>query len=220
MNHARILAAVHTFPGANETLARHWPLWQRAGFARLVAIGTTGGGCVYPPGAEHVEIGADRYIAGDHLPRRLLDTARWCLAQTEWDFACLLEYDCPLFRPLPALLPGFTGLYAGCRPPGCDCAFFFHWPFIADRPTWEQIITVGEKQLARGDLQMGSPDTFLGKVIEVGQIPCHLFAFPGYTQNSIREKKHVIEAREAFRAGAVSIHGIKSAAVLAEVMAP
>lgn len=212
-----MILAIHTYPGANKDLSFHWPFFRRAGFERIIVVGTHGGGCHIPPGAEYVEIGDNKHVAGDHLPRRLVDTAEWCLrCGGGWDQLCIAEYDCVFFRPLPKLDPGFHGHLAGGQLPGCKSTFFYHFPYIADRASWETFVKGGRELLAAGEIEQGTPDAFLALTIERYGIAHHFHSFKSYSRNTIHasfgpgQPDFIPEARQAVRDGAVVCHGIKT----------
>lgn len=215
-----VLLLVQSYPGANAIVARHWPHYAASGATRIVGIGTTDGGCRWPKGAESVEIGENLYICREHLPRRLIETFRYGLEHPGWDRCAVIEYDTCFFRRLPENLPpGLTTQLTGFQAPGSTCTRFYHNPWIADRDTAERILLCGLEMIAFGDIQGGSPDTFLGRMCEKYSIPTDVTSLQYYSQNCIHPgSQWVQDARRARLAGAHVIHGIKDASVLRDIL--
>ena len=212
-----MICAIQTYPGANRDLMVHWSGFRTlAQFSPIVIVGTVGGGCWVPNGALYVEIGANRHVAGDHLPRRLVDTAAHLLTIPGWEWGACAEYDVAFFRPFPELAKGFHGHLAGGQLPGCKSTFFYHFPMVADRETWERFVVGGRELLAAGETEGGTPDAFAALVLERYSIPHHFNSFKSYSRNTVHfsfrpgESDFSLEARQAVRDGCVSVHGLKT----------
>lgn len=216
----KLLLAIHGYPGANATVVRHWPLYMKAGADEIFGISTLGGGCVWPDFIRSMEIGENRYMDGksDHLCRRLLDTLEGFLP-LEWDRLCIVEYDAVFFHSLPRdLPPGIIAHLSGGTPAGCTCSQFFHCPWIFDRESAKRAIEVGRKMIADGDIQLGSPDCFLGRMQDRSEIRITDCPFPVYSRNSLDIPWQLEEAKQAVKAGAFMIHGVKNEAQLAALI--
>lgn len=215
----QLLLAVHSYPGANAAVARHFPYYEKAGADQILGIGTEGGGCVWPAVIPTADIGTNRYMDGksDHLCRRFIATIEECFANgMEWDHLCIIEYDALFFHALPRDMPaGITAHRAGGTPPGCTCTSFFHCPWVMDRDTARRIISAGKQMIAERDIELGSPDCFLGKMIDRFNLPITDCPFPVYSRNSLDIPEHLEEAKRAVRDGAVMVHGVKNVAMLA-----
>ncbi len=68
--------------------------------------------------------------------------------------------------------------------------------------------------IADGDIELGSPDCFLGRMTERFSLPISDCPFPVYSRNSLDIPWQLEEAAEAVKSGAVMIHGVKTAAQL------
>lgn len=209
--------AVQTFPKGSDALKRHWPYFQRAGADETIIVGTTCGMCWVPDGIEQAMIGADLYIVGKHLCLRFLRTLQRLL-ETKSDWFCAAEYDVLFLKSIPRDLPeGLTAHFAGTKPNGCHCNEFWHGPWFMDRATADEVVRIGYEILA-SNIYDGSPDCFLGQIVEKGQIPTHRDILKSYSRNTIHENHPWIqEARQAITDGAICIHGIKSAEALKQV---
>lgn len=211
-----MILLVHSYGGANRDVVRHYPYWKRTGqFSRIIGVGTEDQLCTFPEGMEHITIGKSSYIETPALCRRLIDTAAWALSQKPWEQAVIIEYDTILLKPFPKLPVGLSGHLAGGRLPGCKASFFIHNPWVADRATWQRIVLAGLQMLAEGDTENNSPDCFIAWVCEKHGIPVNMRAFPSYSRNTLHfarppnQGDFSVEARDAVRAGAVAVHGVK-----------
>lgn len=204
----RILA-IHTFPGASETAARHYPYYEKVGADRIVGITTNDGQCKWTT-ADVIEIGPNSYVRGDHLCRRLIDTIEACMALGATEII-IAEYDTLFFHKLQSPLPaGITMNRTGGNSPGFKGSAFYHGPWIMDVITAARVIDAGREMLDEGDIEGGWPDRFIGWLAEKYQIPVNEGFFKNYTQNTLDQPHHLEEARAARIAGAFAIHGVKS----------
>ncbi len=198
---------IHTHGSVNDTVARHFPYYLRAGCDRTVGVQTTKGDCRWPS-ADSVVIGGDSYVAGNHLPNRLLRTLEYAVNQGATEIL-VAEYDTVFFKPFPALPAGFSLNVTGGSMAGYRCSRFFHGPWCMDAETAKETIETGDRLLAEGINEGGSPDTFLGYITDLLKLPVHEGVFKNYSRNSLDQPTHLQEARQAYRDGAVCIHGIK-----------
>lgn len=210
-----LLLAVHAYPGCSHRLEAHFPYYEKSGADLIIGIGTEGGLCKWPTGVESVEIGHDEYIAGGHLPKRLMDTMRFMLC-LNFDRFCIIEWDCLFFKPLPEFT-GMVAFHAGNRSAGMRTEKYHHCPWAFDYDTGKAFLAKAEELLPQVDGHECSPDVFFGWVcqeagIEVGQ------PWSGFTRNTIESAADAELAREAYRNGAMAIHGIKGRATLDHVL--
>lgn len=213
-----MICLVHSYPGANEVVARNYPTWRNAGFERIIGIGTIDGGCTWPAGMESFTIGVNSYVNRDVLPRRLVDTVRYMTSLPGWDNACIIEYDVIMLKPFPAIPLGFSSPCKGGPQPWRLGQKFFHPPWVADRGSWDRILAGGEECLRAGEFEGGSPDCFIGWVCEKHHIPIHENTFSTYSRNTIDNLAWMQEARQARLDGCHSIHGVKSRAAFDHIL--
>lgn len=207
-----LLLCIHSYPGANETMARHWPNFNKFGATRIAGIGTTDGKCTWPDGLDTVvDIGQNSYMKmkgkDDHLCRRLLDTVKWCLTQPEDHFA-IVEYDTLILRKFPH----FSGIHAhltGGQVNGSKTKHFYHNPWLFDRASGEKLAGALEAVLPdSAEYPNNSPDLFFGLAVERAQIEvkCN---FKLFTRNSIDNYPDLELAVDAAVNGFHAIHGVK-----------
>jgi hypothetical protein len=203
------LLAIHSYPGANETVTRHWDNFVLSGASRIVGIGTTDGGCRFP--CESVNIGENAYMKlkgpDDHLCRRLLDTVKWCLTQPEDKFV-ICEYDTLFLRRFPDF-NGINACQTGGRVNGSKANQFHHNPWAFDRITGEKLVAALEKVLPEcQEYPDNSPDLFFGYAMEKAGIEVRC-EFKMFTRNTI-EGLDIELARAHSELGTHVIHGVKT----------
>lgn len=202
------LLCIHSYPGANETVERHWSFFKKSGATRIAGIGTTDGECVWPKEIDWVhEIGENKYIKGDHLCRRLLDTIKWCMTQPE-DHFMIAEYDVVFLKKIP-LPHGVCAHLTGGQVNGSKTSQFFHGPWCFDRASGAALIAALEAVLpeCQGPPD-NSPDLFFGLACERAQIKVGC-GFKMFTRNSLDEPNSLDLAVESAVSGVHCIHGVK-----------
>lgn len=198
---------IHAHGSVNDTVARHYPYYLKAACDRTVGVLTTKGDCKWPS-SDSVVIGGDSYVAGNHLPNRLLRTLEYAVNQGA-DEILVAEYDTIFFKPFPSLPKGFSLNVTGGSMAGYRCSRFFHGPWCMDSATAKATVAMGDRLLAEGVNEGGSPDTFLGYITDLLHLPVHEGVFRNYSRNSLDHPQHLVEARQAYRDGCHAVHGIK-----------
>lgn len=212
-----LLLCIHSYPGANEILARHWPHFLTAEADEIVGIGTTDHGCRFPDGIRSVEIGENKYMDGKHLPQRLLDTIKFCLT-TQHQWFCIAEYDVLFFKPVPKVMNNedcpVAGHLAGGRVFGSQPAFFLHNPWFLTRESASRILSAGRGLIQTPYVAYGtpesSPDVFFAWCCEQADLPVHFNLMTEFSRNSLDCAGDLEAARAARRAGVDIIHGVKT----------
>jgi hypothetical protein len=200
---------VHTYPGANETVKRHYPFYEKAGFDKIFGVTTEGGGCYWPT-PRTVELGRNAYVGGPELSRRLVSTLESALFFGA-DEVCVIEYDVLFFKPIPsAPKHGIAMVRTGGGSPGFKSSNFYHVPWLMNAATARLVISVGKRLLAAGDFEQGSPDRFIGLIVDCSGLPVHEDVFTRYTRNTIASPEELAEARAAYLGGVHAMHGIKT----------
>lgn len=213
------LLLVHTYPGANDAVKRHYPYFEKGGFDKIVGVTTEGGGCYWPT-PKTVELGKNAYIGGPELSDRLVKTLEAGLFLGA-DEICVIEYDVLFFRKMPALPgDGIATVVTGGGSPGYKSTRFFHVPWYMNSATARRAIQTGKKLLAAGEHEHGSPDRFLGLIVDRSGIPLLENMFTRYTRNTIASSQELGEARAAFLGGVHAVHGVKTKAQLDFITQP
>lgn len=205
-----LLLAIHSYPGANDTVRRHWPYYEKAGADKIVGIDVEGGGCWFPDGIESVRIGDGKYLNGPNLPTRLMETLRWLLT-TDFDYYCIAEYDVLFFAPIPPF-KGIGGHIAGGKTWNGKASYFAHTPWFADRVSAANLVLEMRQILAEGHCTYGSvessPDCFFAYACERLGLPCQQL-LSEFSRNAYDLPGDLELAREAYRSGVQVLHGVK-----------
>jgi len=216
----RLLLGIHSYTGANPLVELLWPWYLKAEADEIIGFGTEDGGCRWPQPIRNLNIGENRYMDGksDHLCRRLLDTIEACLP-LEWDHLCLTEYDGIFFHPMPRDLPeGICATYSGGPGPGRKGNSFYHCPWVFSRSIAPKVIEFGRQMIRDGDIELGSPDCFIGRMAERFNLPITNVPFKTYSRNSLDIPWQLEEAATAVQDGATFIHGVKNAEQLGRLL--
>lgn len=204
--------AIHSYPGANETLKRHWPMFWCAEADEICIIGTTDGGTWAPEGIWLHFIGANEYINAAHLPQRLVDTFAEML-KSKHTHLCVCEYDTLFFNRLriEAMEHGAAAHLTGWHIP--DYAFY-HNPWLMHREVAARFVEEGRKVIAEGicgySTQESSPDVFFGLVCHRMKQPVQGNLWTEFSRNSLDCSGDLDRAREAYRNGVDVLHGVKT----------
>lgn len=206
----RWLLAIHSYPGANEAVERHWNNFLLSGADRIVGIGTTDGKCTFP--CESVNIGENAYMKlkgkDDHLCRRLADTVEWCLEQPGDRFV-IAEYDVLFLKKFPKF-HGVAAHLTGGKVNGSITNQFFHGPWGFDRESGVRLLQALRDVLPESqEYPNNSPDLFFGLACERAQIPVTC-PWKMFTRNSLDEPGSLDLAVQAALDGAHVIHGCKT----------
>lgn len=206
------LVGIFSYAGANATVGRHWPYFQKAGVP-LWGIGRINTSCYWPNGVFHTtDIGMDSYVDGHNLCSRLVK-ALTCFLEDhyfhDYNDVCLIEYDSIFTGPLPEHPGGLATCIAGGNSPGFKGTRFFHTPWWADRPTAATIVEEGRKMLAEGDIEHGFPDRFLGRLVD-RRPEIKVSETNTFSVNTIDRPEYVAQARAAIERGIWYAHGVKT----------
>ncbi len=214
--------AIFTYPGANATLARHWPYFLNQKADALYSVVTTDPfpKCEVPTDTRTIAVGENGYIDGPRLPNRLLDTIELLLLRP-WSALILAEYDTVFFHPIDlTYLWTVASHYAGSQTWGSRAKSFYHNPWVFTRVTAQAFLDAGRAAIKEGicpGRESGqaptpecSPDVFFGYVCESLKMPVQKHLWSEYSRNSLDVEGHLEEARLAYRTGTHVIHGIKT----------
>jgi hypothetical protein len=152
---------------------------------------------------------------------RLIDTFD-CFLQffDDHDFVCIIEYDSIFLKPIPALSANkLTSPNTECDPAwGAAARRFYTSPWIADKAVASKIVATGRRLISEKRFDNGSPDVFLGLVldhveIEIEQAPWAV------SVNGIDGMNRLDELVQAARSGIAFIHGIQTETAFKHIMA-
>lgn len=216
------ILSILSHPSANPTVIRHWEHYMNAGADAILCSGVPG--TEWPKSKEiccERVIGEDGYCSGARLPFRAIETIAASLDSGATQ-VIMIEYDTIFFRAIPKDLPaGMVSWLAGgpqSNEPKRKGNCFYHSPWIFDQETAKKVVKFGRDMINSGDVENGGIDCFLGWLCESNSIPIHGRELLFYTQNTICQEAHFIEASEAISKGAFAIHGIKTTEQLERII--
>jgi len=218
----KTLLAIHSWPGANEIVARHWPYFLKQGADEIWGIGTNDNGCKWPEGIQWQNVGRNSYIDGSHLPQRMLDTLTQMLSLDLWNTLILTEYDTVFFNRIPVenLKHCLAGHYAGGPTWGSKANCFYHNPWVFDRNIVMDFVVEGHDAIKEGicpDRHRGqppaaecSPDVFFAYIAQRLGYTVQDDLWREYSRNDLKDPERLEGARKAYQDGVDIIHGIKT----------
>lgn len=218
-NQMRTALLIQNYHNAKDRIQWMWPFWKKSGFD-LFGVSTTDKECFWPEPIHSKKIGIDAYIEKKHLPQKLVDCFAWFLEDMIFDkytHCCVIENDTLVLR-----IPQFDSLYAGgihagYKLPPMLANKYYHNPWWLSRNACERFVCCGQELIDEGHNENGHPDFFFGYVLE--QLEEEVTHFQQtFSQNTILDKWQIDPAREAVRAGAWAIHGVKSKSVLDAIL--
>lgn len=217
----KTLMGIFSYPGGSDALERHWSYFKRQD-AEIWGIGTTDDLCRWPSEMQdHILVGINSYIDGEHLPQRMVDTI-YTFLDVEWDTLILLEYDTLILNPIDVkeLNSPMASHLTGFGTWGSKVDRFYHNPWVFERTVAYDFVTEGQKaidhgvcgkrnknELARPE---GSPDVFFAYVADKMAVAVQDDLWTEYTQNDLKHPERLAGAREAFLNGVDIIHGVKT----------
>lgn len=211
----KTLLAIHSYAGANHMVSVLWPYYKVAG-CDILGIGRTNAQCLWPEAMQTRDIGEDPFKPWsqhqtDNLCRRLIDTLDVCLRDfTQYSDYCIIEWDSIFVKPLPEHSGGFISVPCGVENwPGFKAKVAFLGPWWFDKDSAKKAIDKGRELIANGDIEKGTPDFFIGRVVELTGIPYK--AIPVVFQMEFNTPQFIEDARKHYLAKDVYyMHGIKT----------
>lgn len=215
------LLAILSYQKANDMVMRHMPYFRRAG-CDILGVGREDTTCLWPAVDDQfigsIKEGKDSYVSGSNLIEMHLGVLDYCIdTYFQYTHLVLTEPDAIFLKPLPSLMHGIMGTLAGGRSEGFHSSFYFHGPWVMDIRTAEQVLMRGQRLLEAGLIERGFPDRFYGLLCDLYCEEIQFKKFPGYSQNRLDRPEYIAQAREAIKAGAHYVHGIKTAQELQAV---
>lgn len=205
---------IHSYPGANEPVKRHWEYYKRSGCSRIIGVAPVEGQCEWPEEVPEIRIGDGKYMNGDNLPKRLMETVIYSVMKFggENETICIAEYDTIFLRPVPDF-KGVAAFRAGGQTFGSKASCFYHNPWMFDCESGERLAREMRKILDEGHCGYGtpesSPDVFFGYACERLGIDVQQLLYE-YSRNTIDNPQYLEEARQHIKEGCHVVHGVKT----------
>jgi len=191
---------------------RHWPYWKASGL-NILGVDRIDGKVKWPEPIPTVTIGKNTYVdaIGGNLSKIMVETFRFCLSKTEYSDFMMIEYDAVILSRPPPHPGGFASTLAAYCPPEwkTKSTRCFGMPWWMDRETCNRFVKEGERLLADGEYDNGSPDCYCGLILDrtgIAFTPVNSFH-----RNTLdmRLPRLLNECRDAIRDGAWIIHGFR-----------
>lgn len=218
-----LVLCIHSYPGGNSAVERHWDYFMHAGADLVLGIATFDGICRFPETVDEVaQIGCSSYINGPHLPQRLIDTLSYVLEKYDPNFILVAEYDTVIFRriELENLEKELASHLAGGRTWESKATAFYHNPWLFSRAAAEKFIPAGRAAIDEGicghitpvayGTPEASPDVFFGYIAERLELDVQTDLWTEFSRNDLFQRGNLELAREAYLEGVDVIHGIKT----------
>jgi hypothetical protein len=220
----KTLVAILGHQGANATILRHWPFYERSG-RDLAGVGRVDKPVSWPQTSSFIgsfNIGQDGGAGGPNHLERLLNLYKLFLTDLSglgYTDICVIEYDGIFLRPLPDH-PGGLATTVGGYGDGVGFAPcpYFHTPWWVDVETAGAIVEYGERMLGMKIYEGGFVDRWLGLMVELYKLPWN--SFPSFSVNSLDHPVYMKAARDAIARGAAYVHGVKTEQQLRELISP
>ena len=213
---------IDTYEAISDFLPLMWPHYEKSG-ADVVGIERTNRATRWPKEVPHFAVGEDTFTCwaakqdDPYLCNRWLGVIELFLTHpyfAKYDDLCLFEWDALFVKPLPKLDPaiGLCLTKAGGPMAGFKAPIFFHLPWWMDRKRAELILAKGRDMVAKGDIEHGSVDVFLGLLVH--QLGLKWYSIPFYSRNRLDHPTRLAEAKAAIKEGAYGVHGVRDKAML------
>lgn len=207
-----VLLAIHSFPGAMNTLLMPeiWAGFKSTGWD-ILGVETVEGNHFWPEPVPTIKVGSNVFWMHNklNLPMRFLGTIYHFLNHTPNDHLCIVEYDTYICGKFYEPCDGLTTHLAGGQLPDSKSTRFFHTPWIMDRETAKKILKQGTILIMEGEHAHGchgSPDVFLGLIVDRLELPFN--ESNTFSVNTI-EAYAAPAANEAYKNGCKFFHGVK-----------
>jgi len=208
----KTLLVIQAHGGMEEHINRHWPYWKASGLD-ILGISRTDAPVQWPELIPSALIGRSTYIDKEtgNMIRVMVDTFRFCLGLSLYSDFMMIDYDAVIIKPPPPHPGGFASVLAAYCPPEwkTKSTRCFGTPWWMDRETCRKFVEEGERSLAAGDFDNGTPDCYCGLILDRTGI--NYYPVNSFHRNTLdmRLPRLLDECKEAIRNGAWIIHGFR-----------
>jgi hypothetical protein len=211
---SKTLLVIQAHAGMEPHIHSHWRYWRASGLD-ILGVDRVDGQVEWPESIPTVSIGRSTYIDKEtgNMIKIMVDTFRYCLS--DWwemysDFM-MIDYDAVIISKPPPHPGGFASTLAAFCPPEwkTKSTRCFGTPWWMDRETCARFVQEGERSLAKGDYDNGTPDCYCGLILDRTGIK--FSPVNSFHRNTLdmRLPRLLNECREAIKNGAWIIHGFR-----------
>lgn len=212
----KTLLVIFSHSGANATVQRHWPLYERSA-CDILGVGRVNTQCQWPDGRRgfigSIDVGVESYASGDNHIVRVLRLIEHFLTEPTlkvYSHLIITEYDGVWFGPPPQFNPDtFYAKLAGGGSPGFLGSQYVHTPWAMDRLCAGRILKYGKAMHRAGLIERGFLDRWFGLMIDLYDLQWRDTGAGTYSRNTI-EPCHFEEFRTAIQSGIWYAHGLKT----------
>ena len=210
----KTLLVIQAHAGMEPHIERHWPFWKASGLD-ILGVSRVDGIVKWPEPIPAILVGRSTYIDKQqgNMLRILVETFKHCLqpAFESYSDFMMIDYDAVIIAPPPPHPGGFASMLAAIPPPewGSKSTKCLGTPWWMDRETCARFVEMGEKMLANGEYDNGTPDCYCGLILDrtgIKFVPVNSFHRNTLDMRLVRLLN---ECREAIKNGAWIIHGFR-----------
>lgn len=162
------LLIIMSYAGAYDQVLWSWSHYRKSGLPIM-------GSCPvdsthnWPPDCDYVQpLGKEGYSTPNLIRRWVGIFNLFCADPmfASYDSIMVIEYDGIFVRPAPPVPDGVFTHLAGGRMGTLKAERFYHCPWAASRAAASVIAEEGRKLIAEGEFEGGTPDFFLGYILD------------------------------------------------------
>jgi hypothetical protein len=213
------LLAIMSYAKAEEQVNWSWPHYRKSGLP-IMGSCPTNSNHRWPNDCEYDQpLGLEGYSTPELIRRWVgifnLFTADPMFAK--YDAIIVIEYDAVFLKPPPPVPDGVFTHLAGGNIPGFKAERFYHCPWAASRSAATVIAEEGRKMIEEGIFEGGSPDFFLGHIID-RRPDLHLYETGTFSVNGGNLTDRKDAAVHALKMGTWFLHGLRTKEELAWIL--
>lgn len=202
---------IHAYSGSKDALKRNWPFFKRSGAVEIVGVEPLGCPNVWPEPIRRIQAGEDAYFrqSSPHLIIKFLAGLKDHVKRKAYrNFTSVhCEYD----HLTTGKIPEFTGIQMNhCvgKVVGNRGSGGMHLPWGFDHASAKQVWILGNRMVAAGDWENGSPDMWIYWLLEQYGLPWA--QSNTFSANGFDHPPTVEAAQRAIAAGAWCVHPCKT----------
>lgn len=205
------LLVIMSYEGAKEQVFRQWEHYKTPGWP-ILGVCPENSFHSWPADINHCELvgKSSGYSTPDTVKYWVGTWERLLLPRYEkYNDFILVEYDTLILRDPEQFCPDLVTHLAGGPMSGFKATRFYHCPWWARRKTAEIIVEEGKKMIAEGEFEHGSPDVFLGLLLD-RRPDIKAWETNSFSVNGGDLTNRKAEAIKAIEAGAWLVHGLRT----------
>lgn len=216
----KTLLIIQAHPRAKATLTFMWP-WFKGSGLDICGASCDNSDDLWPEPVPLIDLGPDEGRGDPYLCVNWINTWKRFLEDevfSDYEAACIVEYDCLFTKALPEFTGGIAATFAGGPYPGLKANQFYHPPWIADRASAAKMVVLGERMIADGETEKGYTDFFVGRMKDLYRLDIHSLSGV-YSRNTMDQASDQELARSLIKEGRLfMVHGVKTKAQMEAIL--